>query len=371
MTFANSGAEAVEAAIKLCRAATGRLGILSTHGSFHGKTLGALSATGNPDYQRGFGAPAADFDQVPYGDAEALRRALADRPGHYAAFLVEPIQGEGGIVEPPPGYLAEVRAICHEAGVLLALDEIQTGLGRTGDLFACEAEGVVPDVMMLAKALGGGLIPIGAVLCTEEAYSSAFAMKHSSTFAGNALACRAGLATLETAHARRRPAAEAGRPQRASASGAGSKELAARYPHLIAEIRGRGYMLGIRFERRPRPLAGQPPRRGRRAGLLHPDLLQLPAQRRRGAGRPDAQRQLRDPHRAAADLPLEGLREAARGARPGARGLLPRIEIGRVLKSILEGSPQPRSASDGRPEAAAPGRAGGGRDAASPSCSTR
>ena len=148
---------------------------------------------------------------------------MADRPGHYAAFLVEPIQGEGGIIEPPPGYLAEVRAICREAGVLLVLDEIQTGLGRTGDLFACEAEGVVPDVMMLAKALGGGLIPIGAVLCTEEAYTSAFAMKHSSTFAGNALACRAGLATLETAHPGRRPAAEAGRPQRATASGVGSR----------------------------------------------------------------------------------------------------------------------------------------------------
>ena len=174
-----------------------RAGILSTHGSFHGKTLGALSATGNPDYQRDFGAPTAGFDRVPYGEVDALRRILAERPGHFAAFLVEPIQGEGGIVEPPPGYLAAARAICDEAGVLLVLDEIQTGLGRTGDLFACEADGVLPDVLVLAKALGGGLIPIGAVLCTEKVYTTTFAMKHSSTFAGNALACRAGLATLQ------------------------------------------------------------------------------------------------------------------------------------------------------------------------------
>src|SRR5262249_6313168 len=188
---ANSGAEAVEAAIKLCRAATKRPGILSTRGSFHGKTLGALSATGNPNYQRDFAAPAAGFDQVPYGDADALRQALTARPAYSGAFTVEPIQGEGGIVEPPPGYLAAARTICDEAGVLLALDEIQTGLGRTGDLFACEAESVVPDVLVLAKALGGGLIPIGAVLCTENVHTTAFATKHSSTFAGNALACRA------------------------------------------------------------------------------------------------------------------------------------------------------------------------------------
>jgi acetylornithine/succinyldiaminopimelate/putrescine aminotransferase/predicted amino acid dehydrogenase len=236
----------VEVAIKLCRAATKRPGILSTAGSFHGKTLGALSATGNPDYQRDFAAPAAGFDQVPYGDPDALRRTLAARPGHYAAFLVEPIQGEGGIVEPPAGYLAAVRTICDEAGVLLALDEIQTGLGRTGRLFACEAEEVVPDVLVLAKALGGGLMPIGAVLCTEPVHTATFAMKHSSTFAGNALACRAGLATLE------RITREQGKLlTQVSRNGRFLRRrlevLAARYPHLIAEIRGRGYMLGIRF----------------------------------------------------------------------------------------------------------------------------
>jgi acetylornithine/succinyldiaminopimelate/putrescine aminotransferase/predicted amino acid dehydrogenase len=246
VTFANSGTEAVEAALKLCRAATGRPGILSTLGSFHGKTLGALSATGNPDYQRPFAAPVAGFEAVPYGDAEALGQALAERPGHFAAFLVEPIQGEGGIVEPPPGYLAAARALCARAGVLFVLDEIQTGLGRTGDLFACEAEGVVPDILVLAKALGGGLLPIGAVLCTEAAHTETFAMKHSSTFAGNALACRAGLATLarltrDNGHLLTRVARN-GRFLRRRLDA-----LAGRYPHLIAEVRGRGYMLGLRF----------------------------------------------------------------------------------------------------------------------------
>ncbi len=246
VTFTNSGAEAIEVAIKLCRAATGRLGILSTTRSFHGKTLGALSATGNIEYQKPFGAPAPHFDTIPFGDAAALRLALAERPGHYAAFLVEPIQGEGGIVEPPPGYLAAVREICSEVGVLLIFDEIQSGLGRTGVVFACESEGVAPDVMTLAKALGGGLVPIGAVLCTEAAYTATFAMKHSSTFAGNALACRAGLATLELltrddGRLVRRVARNGRRLRRRL------EALARRYPHLIAEIRGRGYMLGIRF----------------------------------------------------------------------------------------------------------------------------
>ena len=247
VTFANSGSEAVEAAIKLCRAATGRAGILSTHGSFHGKTLGALSASGNPDYQKDFGAPMTHFDRIPFGDTGALRVKLGERPGYYAAFLVEPIQGEGGIVEPPPGYLTEVRAVCREAGVLLVLDEIQSGLGRTGRLFASEAEEIVPDVMTLAKVLGGGLVPIGAVLCSEEVYTPAFAMKHTSTYAGNALACRVGLATIElltrdNGRLLMRVARNGRRlePRRLEA-------LARRYPHLIAEVRGRGYMLGIRF----------------------------------------------------------------------------------------------------------------------------
>ena len=246
VTFANSGAEAVEAAIKLCRVRSGRPGVLSTLGSFHGKTLGALSATGNPLYQEGTGAPASDFDQVPFGDPHALRQALAARPGYHAAFLVEPIQGEGGIVAPPTGYLAEARRACDEFGVLLICDEVQTGLGRTGELFACPADGCAPDVLVLAKALGGGLMPIGAVVYNEAAYSPAFASKHSSTFAGNALSCRAGLATLSllTQDDNRllRQVARNGRRLRRRL-----KALAAHYPDLVAEVRGRGYMLGIRL----------------------------------------------------------------------------------------------------------------------------
>ncbi len=246
VTFANSGTEAVEAAIKMCRAATGRLGILSTRNSFHGKTLGALSATGNPHYQQDFGAPIDTFHAIPFGDAEALRQELEARPGYYAAFLVEPIQGEGGVVVPPEGYLKEVRDLCTRAGVLLILDEIQTGLGRTGTLFACESEGVQPDVMTLAKALGGGLLPIGAVLASAGAYTETFALKHSSTFAANALACRAGLATL-----RLLTRDDNALVRRVARIGARLKDgllaLQRQFPQLIAEVRGRGLLLGIRF----------------------------------------------------------------------------------------------------------------------------
>lgn len=246
VTFTNSGAESVEAAIKMCRAATNRPGILSTLNGFHGKTLGALSATGNPEYQEGFAAPAAGFTQIAFGDVEALAEELARHPDHYAAFIVEPIQGEGGIVEPPPGYLAAARRLCSETGVLLVFDEIQTGLGRTGAMFRCQAEGVEPDAITVAKALGGGLMPIGAVLSSEAAYCERFALKHSSTFAGNSLACRAGLAALEMltrdngeliTRVRRN-----GRRLRQRL-----EQLQAKYPRLIRKIRGRGYLQGIEF----------------------------------------------------------------------------------------------------------------------------
>src|SRR5262249_33857847 len=174
VTFANSGAEAAEAAIKLCRSTTGRHKILSASNGFHGKTLGALSATNKKKYQEPFGAPVEGFEHVPYGDLEKLRDLLAARS--YAGFLVEPLQGEGGIVEPPPGYLRAAQAICRETGTLLVVDEIQTGLGRLGSMFACERLGVDPDVMILAKALGGGVLPIGACLATEAAYNAEFAL---------------------------------------------------------------------------------------------------------------------------------------------------------------------------------------------------
>jgi len=246
VTFTNSGAEATEAAIKLARAATGRQRVLAAHNSFHGKTLGALSATGRPAYQDAFGVPLPGFDFVPYGDTDAVAAALAARPGEYAAVILEPIQGEGGIVVPPPGYLAAVQELCREHGALFILDEVQTGLGRTGTLFRCQAEGVSPDVMTLAKALGGGLVPIGAVLSTADAYSEAFALKHSSTFAGNALACRAGLAVLDVLTGDDgKLLAEVNRL--GGLLKEGLEELQRRYPRVIREVRGAGLMLGIDF----------------------------------------------------------------------------------------------------------------------------
>jgi len=244
VTFANSGAEAVEAAIKLCRSTTGRHDILAAANGFHGKTLGALSATDKEKYQKPFGAPVPGFDYVPYGDLDALRGRLAT--GRYAAFLIEPIQGEGGIVEPPAGYLRQARKACRETGTLFVADEIQTGLGRTGAMFVCSELGITPDVMTVAKALGGGLMPIGACLSTVAAYNDEFALKHTSTFAGNTLACRAGLATLDLLE-------ENGGAliSRVAENGARLKEalraLSDRYPGLIGDVRGRGYLLGMRF----------------------------------------------------------------------------------------------------------------------------
>lgn len=245
VTYANSGAEAVEAAVKLVRAATGKLGILSTDNSFHGKTLGALSATGRPYYQKPFGAPAHGFNRVPYGDLAVLEAELSRRDD-IAAFIVEPIQGEGGIVVPPVGYLAGVRELCSRYGVLMIVDEIQTGLGRTGHLFVCETERVRPDVLVVAKALGGGLMPIGAMLATEEAYVEEFAIKHTSTFAANTLACRVGLRSLELL-TRDNQALLWQVAENGAYLKAGLQKLQQRYPDILTAVRGRGYMLGLEF----------------------------------------------------------------------------------------------------------------------------
>ncbi len=246
VTFANSGAEAVEAAIKLCRSATGRPGILATENSFHGKPLGALSATGNSGYQEAFYAPAEYFGHIKFGDAGALEAELSASPESYAAFLVEPIQGEGGIVEAPAGYLAAVKEICERHGVLLVLDEIQTGLGRTGSLFAFEEEKIVPDVLVLAKALGGGLMPIGACISSANAYTEEFAMKHSSTFAGNSLACRVGLKVLEVLT--EKEGAAIGHVKKVGQIlQEGLLGLRNQYPDLVKAVRGRGLMLGLEF----------------------------------------------------------------------------------------------------------------------------
>ncbi|CAN5482505.1 aminotransferase class III-fold pyridoxal phosphate-dependent enzyme [soil metagenome] len=242
--FTNSGAEAVEAAIKACRSSTGRPGVIYATGSFHGKTLGALSATGSPKYQEPFFAPAPDFSAVPYGELLALEETLKAQADHTACVILEPIQGEGGIVVPHVGYLSGVRKLCDQYGVLLILDEVQTGLGRTGILFACELEGVSPDCMTLSKALGAGIIPIGCCLLNDKAYSKTFAMFHSSTFAGNGLACSVALAAL---NALCDP--QAALLENVAARGeqliVGLRSLAERYPSVVRSVRGRGLLLGV------------------------------------------------------------------------------------------------------------------------------
>ncbi len=246
VTFTNSGAEAVEAAVKLARAKTGRMGIIAADNSFHGKTLGALSATGNAEYQKAFGAPVEGFHFVPYGDISALYRLLQTEAKTTAAVILEPIQGEGGIVEPPVGYLGQVRTICTELDILLIFDEIQTGLGRTGRMFACESEQVIPDIITLAKALGGGLIPIGAVLCSDEVYTEEFGLKHSSTFAANTIACRVGLKVLELLTENAQWLIKEV-TRKGNILKQGLLDIQSEYPQIIREVRGRGLMLGIDF----------------------------------------------------------------------------------------------------------------------------
>ena len=244
--FTNSGAEAVEAAIKLARARTGRKVILSTSNAFHGKTLGALSATHKKDYQKPFGAPADGFEMVPFGDVDALDARLRRTP-QVAALLVEPIQGEGGVMVPSDGYLATARALCHQHGALFVVDEVQTGLGRTGSLFGLPRQVGTPDVMVLAKALGGGLMPIGACIATPKAWDHEFGYRHSSTFAGNNLACRVALKVLELLERGNfevvRTVEERGRYLRERL-----ERLRDKYPGVIREIRGRGLLMGVELE---------------------------------------------------------------------------------------------------------------------------
>ena len=244
--FANSGAEANEGAIKLARLAIGRPGIVAMQDAFHGKTLGALSATGREYYRRPFEPLVPGFTHVPFGDAAAVEMAIAPTTG---AVMLEPTQGEAGVIIPPAGYLREVREICDRRGVLLIADEIQTGLGRTGRLFAVEHEQVTPDIMTLAKALGGGVMPIGAFVARPHLWERLRQDPyiHSSTFGGNPLACRAAMATLEVV-------AEERLAERAEELGAyfltRLREIEARHPRVIKAVRGRGLMLGIEFTHR-------------------------------------------------------------------------------------------------------------------------
>jgi acetylornithine/succinyldiaminopimelate/putrescine aminotransferase/predicted amino acid dehydrogenase len=249
--FCNSGTEAVEAALKLARAATGRADLLYCERSFHGKSLGSLSVTGNPTLQRPFGPLLSGCQAVPFGDPRALESALATR--RFAAFVVEPIQGEGGMNVPPEGYLRQAQRLCRAAGTLLVVDEVQTGLGRTGALFAVDHEGVEPDLMTLAKSLGGGLVPIGATLARRDLWMKAYGTVHgfalhSSTFGGGSLACAAGLAALRVLQ-------DEGLVENAQARGrqlaAGLAALSRQCP-LVKEVRGQGLLLGLEFNPLPR-----------------------------------------------------------------------------------------------------------------------
>ncbi|MZP28124.1 aminotransferase class III-fold pyridoxal phosphate-dependent enzyme [Heliobacterium undosum] len=241
--FCNSGAEAVEAAIKIARLATGKSGFIATINGFHGKTFGALSVSGREPFRAPFLPLLPRVIHVPFGDAAAFEKALGEDPD-IAAFIVEPVQGEGGVNVPPRGYLKEVEALCRQAGVLLIADEVQTGLGRTGRLFACDEEGVVPDLLCLAKALGGGVMPIGAVVGRPAVWEalSDHPWLHTSTFGGNPLACAAALAAIEVTieedlmgHAR----------QKGDWLLSRLKELASRHERVIADVRGRGLLIGM------------------------------------------------------------------------------------------------------------------------------
>lgn len=250
--FTTSGAEAVEAAIKLVRMRSGRLQILSAVGSYHGKTLGALAASDRQEFSGQHHHAAVGFSRVEYGDIPALAAYFAEHGAQTAAFIVEPIQGERGVVAPAAGYLAQAQALCRQYGVALIIDEIQTGLYRTGPAFAYQDDGVTPDVLLLAKALGGGVFPLGACLVNAATWDAGFALAHSSTFANNNLACIAGLATLNEL---RQPAFQANLAATSRQLHAGLAELAARFPASIREVRGRGLMYGIEL-RAPDPQAG-------------------------------------------------------------------------------------------------------------------
>jgi acetylornithine/N-succinyldiaminopimelate aminotransferase len=241
----NSGAEANEGAIKLARKygktlADDKVGIITAEHSFHGRTLATLTATGQPKYRKGYEPLPGGFSYVPFGDLAALEKAVSAKT---CAVLLEPIQGEGGVNIPDPGYLKGARELCDKYGALLVLDEIQSGMGRTGKLLACQQVGVRPDVMTLAKGLGGG-VPIGAILATEKVAHAFHAGDHGTTFGGNPLACAAANATLAVLVEEDLPAnaAKIGKYMLDALNG-----LKAKYPALIAEVRGQGLIIGMKM----------------------------------------------------------------------------------------------------------------------------
>ena len=260
--FCNSGAEANEAAIKLARKyakerfASDRYEVIATRNSFHGRTLATVTATGQEKYQHGFEPLVPGFKHVPYNDLRAIERAIDSRT---AAILVEPIQGEGGVNVPDDDYLPGLRKLCDESGALLILDEVQTGVGRTGRLWAYEHAGIEPDVMTLAKALANG-VPMGAMLAREDVARALTPGSHASTFGGTPFVASVALATLTTV-------LDEKIPERAARVGRhlveGLRALRAGAP-AVREIRGRGLLIGIELDRPAGPVVD----RCREAGLL-------------------------------------------------------------------------------------------------------
>jgi predicted acetylornithine/succinylornithine family transaminase len=236
--FTSSGTEAVEGALKLAHRATGRAAFLSTSGAFHGRTLGALHVIGTEKHRAPYAPLLHESVRIPFDDLSAAERALDER---IAAMIVEPIQGEGGVNVPADGYLRGLQQLCRSVGALLICDEVQTGIGRTGRLFACEHEGVSPDIMTLGKGLGGGF-PIAAFLCTEEVARTVQPGDHGTTYGGNPLACAAALAVLRVIE-------EEGLVARAAELGERLAErlrsFAAAHPGLARGVRGRGLLQAL------------------------------------------------------------------------------------------------------------------------------
>lgn len=243
--FVNSGTEAVEGCLKFARLATKRTKFVAAKGAFHGKTMGSLTATGRELYRDPFKPLLGGFTHVEYGNSAELAEAVDEDT---AAVILEPIQGEGGIILPPDGYLKTVEELCRAKGALFIADEVQTGIGRTGRWFGVDHEGVHPDLMAVAKALGGGVVPVGAIIGSQRAWEGLIEAPflHTSTFGGNQLACAAGLAAIDVIK-------EEGLLQKAESAGnylkTGLLKIAAEFPEVIKEVRGRGMMLGIELTR--------------------------------------------------------------------------------------------------------------------------
>lgn len=270
----NSGTEAVETALKAARkwgeivkgVPVGKTEIIVANNNFHGRTIAIVGFSSGEQYRRGFGPYPAGFRQIPFGDVESLRRAITPNT---AAFLIEPIQGEAGIIVPPEGYLRQAAAICHEQNVLLMVDEIQSGLGRTGKLFAYMHDNITPDVVIIGKALSGGFYPVSAVLSSREILGVFKPGDHGSTFGGNPLACAIARAAIKVIV-----------DEELSARSAQLGEYALDYisnirsPHIV-EVRGKGLWIGIELNTEARPFCERLQQRGVLCKETHASVIRL------------------------------------------------------------------------------------------------